>query len=180
MSVKIKYEVLDQFSPQHFSLFINYSMDKELFKQKLSEVAEWSLPKLSPSDIKEAGQRSRGRGRPTKESLYQEAHEVEFLDLFEGVNPTMPPELVKVRDQPTDCGDCGKACSQPPRREIKFYSHPNHKPHWRERCLACRRYRHPDSGLFEIEPGPACQIFLNWAKHQYSLEKKQAKKASDK
>lgn len=155
-------------------------MDKELFKQKLSEVAEWSLPKLSVSDIKEAGQRSRGRGRPTKESLYQDAHEVEFLDLFEGHNPTMAPELVKVKPQPANCQDCGQECTEAPRREIKKYAQPHHKTHWRERCLACKRYRHPETGLFDVPAGPACQIFLNWAKRQYSLEKKQAKKASDK
>lgn len=176
MSVKIKYEVLDQFSPQDFSLFINYSMDKELFKQRLSEVAEWQLPKLSPSDIKEAGQRNRGRGRPSKESLYQQEHEEVFLDLFEGVNPTMPPELVKVRDQPTTCKDCGQICTQPPRREIKLYRNlPKHVDHWRTRCVECKRYQHPDTKEFSIQPGPACQVFLNWAKAQYSARTKKIK-----
>ena len=34
--------------------FYNYVMDKELFKQKLSEVADWHIPKLAETDIKES------------------------------------------------------------------------------------------------------------------------------
>jgi hypothetical protein len=63
-------------------------MDKELFKQKLSEVADWHIPKLNETDIKESKRKGRGRGRPSVEDLYQQEHQEVFLDLFNGINPT--------------------------------------------------------------------------------------------
>ena len=151
-------------------------MDKELFKQRLSEVAEWQQPKLTASDIKQAGQKSRGRGRPSKESLYQQEHEEVFLDLFEGINPTQQPELVRVLVQAVDCPDCGQHCPNGRRKEIKLYKNlPRHIDHWRTRCVECKLYQHPDTKEFSIQPGPACQVFLNWAKAQYSARMKKAK-----
>lgn len=152
-------------------------MDKELFKQRLSEVAEWQLPKLSPSDIKEAGQRARGRGRPTNEERYQDLHEAEFLDLFEGHNPTMAAELVRMNIKPKDCEDCGQHLTVSREMQIKFYRNmPGHIPHRRERCLNCNKYRDPHTGEFTLAQGPACQVYLNWAKAQFSARNKQAKK----
>jgi hypothetical protein len=152
-------------------------MDKELFKQRLSEVAEFRMPKLSPSDIKEAGQRARGRGRPTKESLYQDLHEVEFLDLFQGHNPTMVAELVKVNIKPHDCEDCGQHLTVSREMQIKFYrAMPGHISHRRDRCVTCNRYRDPNTGEFTLPQGPACQVYLNWAKAEFSARNKQAKK----
>jgi hypothetical protein len=152
-------------------------MDKELFKQRLSEVAEFRMPKLSPSDIKEAGQRARGRGRPTKEERYQEEHQEVFLDLFEGINPTQQPELVKVMIKPKDCDDCGQHLTVSREMQIKFYRGvPGHISHRRDRCVTCNRYRDPHTGLFTLPQGPACQVYLNWAKAEFSARNKQAKK----
>ena len=72
-------------------------MDDKKFKELLSQVADWQIPKLSQTEIKEA--RQRNRGRRSNEELYQEEHEETFLELFEGHNPTMAPELLKVKNQ---------------------------------------------------------------------------------
>ena len=156
-------------------------LTKEQLNLKLSEVAEFRMPKLSPSEIKISKQKARGKGRPTKEYLYQEEHEQVFLDLFEGINPTHTPELVRVHIKPVDCEDCGAHCVNGRQMEIKFYkSAPNHVAHWRKRCKTCNKYRDPNTGLYTLPQGPACQVYLNWAKSEYSSRNKQAKKALDK
>jgi len=151
-------------------------LTKEQLNLKLSEVAEFRMPKLTPSEIKISKQRARGKGRPTKESLYQEEHEEVFLDMFQGINPTHTPELVKLHIKPVDCEDCGRHCENGRRQEIKFYKKaPNHIAHWRHRCLTCNRYRDPNTGEYTLPQGPACQVFLNWAKAQFTAKNKQAR-----
>jgi hypothetical protein len=156
-------------------------MDKDLYKEKLSQVAEWQIPKLTDTDMKLAQKALRGRGRPTKEEQYQDEHQEIFLDLFNGINPTMAPELTRVKIQNTTCEDCGKTCEKGCRKEIKFYkATPGHVAHRRVHCKNCGFYQNPETGVFDIKQGPACQIFLNWAKHQFSVRNKLTKTPSDK
>ena len=156
-------------------------MDKDLFEKKLSEVADWALPKLSVTDIK-AAQRSRKRpGRPPAEEQYQEEHEQEFLALFNGVNPTMAPEIKKIKIQEQTCSDCGKFCEKGRKTEIKFHkAAPGHIAHRRTRCVTCGYYQNPETGQFDIKQGPACQWFLNWAKREFSARNKVVKTETDK
>jgi hypothetical protein len=148
-------------------------MTKEELFQKLSEVAEFKMPKLTPSEIKISKQKQRGKGRPSSEELYQDEHEEVFLDMFQGINPTHTPELVKVYIKPIDCEDCGQHCENGRQMEIKFYpAAPKHIAHRRTRCLVCNRYKDPNTGEFTLPQGPACQTFLNWAKSQYTLRNK--------
>jgi hypothetical protein len=148
-------------------------MTKDELKQKLSEVAEWRQPRISISDVKRGEQKARGKGRPSREEMYQEEHEEVFADLFKGINPTHPPELVKVYIKPVDCEDCGQHCPNGRQTEIKFYKAvPKHIAHRRDRCLVCNKYKDPNTGEYTLSQGPACQTFLNWAKSQYTLKNK--------
>ena len=157
------------------------SMTKDELFQKLNEVAEFQMPKLSASEIKISKQKSRGKGRPSAEEKYQEEHEEVFLDLFEGINPTMSPELVKLHIKPQDCEDCGVHLTESREMNIKFYKKtPGHIAHWRKHCKNCNKYLDPNTGEFTLPQGPACQVYLNWAKSQFSLRNKQAKKDLDK
>jgi hypothetical protein len=136
-------------------------------------VAEWRQPKISISDVKRGEQKARGRGRPSSEELYQQEHEEVYAELFKGINPTHPPELVKMLIKPVDCEDCGRHCENGRQMEIKFYSATaRHIAHRRTRCLVCNKYKDPNTGEFTLPQGPACQTFLNWAKGQYSLRNK--------
>jgi hypothetical protein len=83
-------------------------MTKDELKQKLSEVAEWRQPRISISDVKRGAQKARGKGRPSREEMYEEEHEQVFAELFKGINPTHAPELVRVHIQRVDCEDCGR------------------------------------------------------------------------
>jgi len=148
-------------------------MTKDELKQKLSEVGEWRQPKISISDVKRGVQKARGRGRPSSEDLYQEQHEEVFADLFKGINPTQPPELVRMLIKPIDCEDCGRHCENGRQMEIKFYAAvSNHVAHRRIRCLVCNQYKDPNTGEFTLPQGPACQVFLNWAKAEFTARKK--------
>ena len=156
-------------------------MNNDELKQKLAEVAEWQMPKLKDHEIAVAKQRARGRGRPSTEDLYQEEHEQVFLDIFQGVNPTHPLELVKVHVKPVDCEDCGRHCETGRQMEIKFYyATARHVAHRRTRCVTCNKYKDPNTGEFTLNQGPACQAFLNWANAELNARKKQDKKATDK
>jgi len=57
-------------------------MDDEVFKQKLSEVAEWRVPKLKEWEVEQAKQKARGKGRASLEDLYEEEHNKIFLEIF--------------------------------------------------------------------------------------------------
>ncbi len=148
-------------------------MTKDELMQKLLEVAEFRMPKLNASDIKQSKQRAKGRGRPSTEDQYQDEHEQVFLDLFQGINPTHAPELVKVHIKPIDCEDCGRHCETGRKMEIKFYQEvPNHVAHRRTRCLECNRYRDPYTGEYTLPQGRAFQVYLNWAKAEFTARKK--------
>jgi hypothetical protein len=151
-------------------------MDDEVFKQKLSEVAEWRVPKLKEWEIEQAKQKARGKGRASLEDLYQEEHSKIFLEIFNGVNPTYAPEITKIKIQAVTCGDCGELCEQGRRTEIKFCAAGrNEMPYRKERCVECNLYRDPVSGKFSVSMGRAAHVFSQHAKLLW-LESKSAKK----
>jgi hypothetical protein len=144
-------------------------MDDEVFKQKLSEVAEWRVPKLKEWQVEQAKQKARGKGRPTSEDLYQEEHNKIFLEIFNGVNPTYAPEITKVKRQAVTCGDCGEICEQGRRTETKFCAGGrNEMPYRKERCVECNLYRDPDTGKFTVNTGRATHVFAQHAKNKWA------------
>lgn len=149
MSVEIKYGILDSHPPLNFQWFYNYCMDQELFKQRLSEVAEWRQPKITKSDLKEAQQRARGRGRRSAEQRYQEEHEEVFTQMFDGVNPTVPLELQAVKPVQSHCEHCDQMVQGGPHIEKKLVLSGPRK-HWRERCLTCGLCKDPYTGQFAL------------------------------
>ena len=156
-------------------------MDKQLFEQLLSEVADWEIPKLKEWEIKEAKKSARGKHKRTEEELYQIEHEEMFKEIFGGVNPTVTPELKTIKVLAVDCADCGQHCPNGRKEEIKYYHATiGHVAHQRRRCLECNRYRDPEYGTYTLSQGPAAQRFLNWAKHQFVIRKKLNKETSGK
>jgi hypothetical protein len=156
-------------------------MDKKLFEQLLSQVADWEMPKLKDWEVKEAKKSARGKNKRTEEELYQIEHEEIFREIFGGVNPTMTPELKQLKVKAVDCADCGKHCPNGRKEEIKYYHEtPGHIAHQRRRCLECNRYRDPDDGTYTLPQGPACHKYLNWAKREFVVRKKMNKLQSGK
>lgn len=155
-------------------------MDDKLFRQLLSEVAEWQIPKLTATDIKLAEQKKRGKGRPTNEERYQDEHQEVFLDLFNGINPTYPPELVKTKVSATVCEDCGIHCPNGRKKEKKLYQ-TGTKKNWREKCLTCEKSKNPFTGKFDLTLSQAPHVWTDFLKHRkgaYNTEKNQQIKDS--
>jgi Pyruvate/2-oxoacid:ferredoxin oxidoreductase delta subunit len=156
-------------------------MDEKTFRDKLSEVADWKIPELKDYEVKEAKAKARGKGRRTNEEKYQEEHEAIFAEIFNGVNPTHHIQLLGVKNQSIVCPDCGILCPKGRVQEIRFHiNNPGYINHKRIRCKQCKNYCHPETGQFDLPQGPAAQVFLNWAKSQYTLRNKLAKKQTDK
>jgi hypothetical protein len=40
--------------------------------------------------------------------------------------------------------------------------------------LTCNKYKDPNTGKYTLAQGPACQVFLNWAKAEFTARNKQA------
>lgn len=149
-------------------------MDKKLYEQLLSEVAEWTVPKLSATDIREA--KKRGRGRPTNESIYEEQNLLKFLEQHGGVNPTYPPELKKLKCQGHNCQDCGEYCPNGRHTEKKMYE-ANRTRHWREKCVTCNKFKNPLTGEFDLDPSIASHKwnqFLRDTKGAYKTKRNTA------
>lgn len=145
-------------------------MDDTEYRKKLSEVATWALPKLSATDIKEA--KKRGRGRPSNEELYQEAHEEIFMDIYNGVNPTHPPELIKTKNKATVCDDCGCDCPEGRHKEIKLYeTGPKKTRNWRERCITCNMNKNPFTGKFDMTASESPHVWTNYLRETKGLYK---------
>jgi hypothetical protein len=131
-------------------------MKEQEYKDKLAQVAEVTLPEVAGSGhIKRPK-----RGRKSNEEVYQEEHEQVFLDLFDGKNPTLQPQLVNVKIQGCMCEDCGRFCEQGRRTEKKLFQ-TNH-PHWRERCLTCGMNQNPNTGQFDLPNKSAAAVWAGW------------------
>jgi hypothetical protein len=149
-------------------------MNDEEFKQKLSEVAEWEIPKLTPTDIREAKKSARGKHKRTEEELYQIEHEELFLEIFNGINPTMQPQIIKVKCQACTCEDCGMHCENGRQKEKKLCE-TNRTRHWREKCVTCGKSKNPYTGKFDLDSG---KVGIEW--NQYLRDKKAQKKSHSK
>jgi hypothetical protein len=153
-------------------------MNDEEFKRRLSEVAEWEMPKLSDTDVREAKKRARGRGRPTNEELFQQEHEEIFKEIFDGINPTIKPVLTKIIHQPHLC-ECGKICEDGCPKDIKLY-HIKGQSHWRQKCLNCGMTQNPYTGKFNLTAQKALGVwtsFLRETKGVYNSKGNIAKAA---
>lgn len=138
----------------------NRRMDDAEFKRRLSEVAEWKLPD-TPRET--SLNQKKKRGRKSAEEKYQDEHEEVFMELFEGVNPTYAPMLLKVKCQPTDCVKCGQHCPNGRQEEKKLYE-ANKKKHWRTRCVTCGKTENPYTGKFDLTNGNASAVWNSFVR----------------
>ena len=141
-------------------------MKDEEFLAKLSEVALWKIPETIQEQTANARKK---RGRKTAEELYQEQHEQEFLEMFEGVNPSQAPMLLKVH-KACDCSDCGQHC--PNGRQLTLKRHKsNGKTHWRPRCDTCGFSQDPNTQEFNLDGTTSSVKWNNFLKDTKSTYK---------
>lgn len=154
-------------------------MDDTEYRKKLSEVAEWTLPKLSATDTKESLKKRRGRGRPTDEQRYQDAHEEIFLEVHNGINPSHAPVLLKTKNTACTCEDCGDICPEGRKKEKKLYE-TSGKRNWRERCVTCNRNKNPFTGKFDLTPSEAPHVWTTYLRETKGLYKTAGNAAKNK
>lgn len=135
-----------------------YWMNDEEFKLKLSLVAEWRIPDTVTGT--KDGIAKKKRGRKSEEEKFQAAHEEIFNEIHGGKNPYFPPIIDKVKCIPVTCEDCGKHCENGRHKEKKQYE-TNHR-HWRERCVTCNLFKHPETGEYSVTVTEASNLWSKW------------------
>jgi hypothetical protein len=130
-------------------------MDDAEFKRRLSEVADWEIPK-NPRDTS-LNQKKKRVKKQDEDDIIEEPV---FAD---DNNPTIPPLLKKVRVAMTTCEDCGEQCPKGRRTTIKLYERGD-KKYWREDCNTCSRAKNPYTGEFDVKGVAANQLWYSYMK----------------
>ena len=142
-------------------------MDDELFRQKLSEVADWKIPETLQETSMNAKKK---RGRKSNEDEYMELREEIFYEEFGGINNTVPPMLLGVKCSPTTCEDCGKHCPNGRKKETKLYeTGQTKKRNWREKCLTCELHKNPFTGEFELSSQQAPHAWTDFLRDRKNI-----------
>ena len=149
-------------------------MKDEEFRKRLSEVADWVIPKTERETSLNAKKK---RGRKSAEDQYMEYCEEIFHEQHGGINPTIAPMLLRVKRSAETCRDCGQHCPNGRQTEAKLHTK-GKKSAWREKCLTCGMFQNPFNGRFELT-GSAASIkfndFMRDTKNKYKTKGNQAR-----
>lgn len=140
-------------------------MDEELYRKKLSEVANWRIPKTLALSVE--GIAKKPKGKKTNEDRYQEQHEQVFNEMFDGVNPTFPIHLDEIKRKDSACSDCGITCEEDRQQDYKWFQG-KEKNSWRIRCNICKMYKNPYTGLYDLDSTKAqgaINSYINGIEH---------------
>lgn len=117
-------------------------MKQEEFLARLSELVEWTIPKVGPS----GNPKIKKPGRKSQEEIEWEENEEEALDLplKTGPNETIPPIITKIKNQCKLCEDCNEVVENRvvTKRLLDWPAR-----HWREKC-SCGIHKDPNTGEF--------------------------------
>lgn len=140
-------------------------MDEKEFLERLSEVAEWTRPKIGRADPR----RPKRPGRRTREEIDWDLNEeaMEGEEIQTGPNLTVAPQLTKLKPVINICDDCGRQCENR-RVEIRLCGYP--QDHFRHHCKACGLTKNPFTGRFDLEQGIELQNIFR--KYWYNRQKK--------
>jgi hypothetical protein len=161
-------------------------MNNDEFLKRLSEVSEWYRPQTGPN-----GQPSVSKGRAVKVPEHPGPITAEELDemteeavteYYERLmawreaqpNITVPPEILKVKYPPQSCEDCDKILEEPRRVERKL--HESSQRHWRERCVNCDCFKHPQTGEYSISKKYSHQFFIDFYRPKKGVYKSKYQK----
>jgi hypothetical protein len=130
-------------------------MDNEEFKRRLTEVAEWTTPKVK---FDPTSRRRLKSGDP-------EAPELEFVQKYGLVHESMPPEIKKIKNAPVDCEDCGQHCRNGRCVEAKLHESSG-VAHWRRHCATCNRTQNPWTKEYDLRSG---EVGIVWNEYWRSV-----------
>lgn len=69
------------------------------------------------------------------------------------------PTLEKLKPIELQCDGCDKIVMDR-KTELKMYTFP--EKHWREYCTACKKFRNPETGKFEVNANTAPSFFRHY------------------
>lgn len=135
-----------------------YHMDKKLFEQLLTEIADWEYP-MAMDDAVEAQKVKRLIREYQKKGMNEE--EIREA-LKEYRNETYPAKVVKIKAQPTDCSDCGKHCPTGRRVDYRIYKGKKGQKKWCGKCSVCRKQTNPYDGKYTLTNLTAANTWWEW------------------
>lgn len=153
-------------------------MDDKEFRRKLSEVADWIIPKNN-QETTITGKKK--RGRKSNDEKYMELREQIFQEEFDGVNNTIAPVVTRVKRCPVTCEDCGELCPEGRQKEKKLYETGGKKnSHWRERCITCNKSRNPFTDKFDLTTQQASYTWTAYLRETKGMYKTAGNAAREK
>lgn len=170
-------------------------MNNDEFLKRLSEVSEWHRPQTGPSGAASVNKRTQAKrsalhpGNITQAQLDLMTDE-EAQDYYDRLvawreaqpNPSVPPQIKRLKIAAVDCEDCGRHCPNGRRVESKVCT--TGQPHWRTQCHECELYRDPATGEFTLPQHTVHNYMTSYyrpklgvynSKHQRSNVKSEAK-----
>jgi hypothetical protein len=141
-------------------------MDENLFRAKLTEVAEWDIPLVS-SGGQDKSPKDRRRGPKPFEEKEWDLNEEESIGqpIKTGPNDTVPPRIIKIKHTPMPCDGCDQVVEGRV-LEMRLVAKP--VTHWRERCNICKKMKNPFTNEFTIDGYNSSNVFKSYTS---SLEK---------
>lgn len=120
-------------------------MKQDEFLARLSELTEWEIPKVGPSGC--ALKPHRGRKSQEEKEWEENEEEAIGLPIKTGPNETIPPKIVKIKNQCKLCEDCQEVVENRLRtkRQVDYPTR-----HWREKC-SCGIHRNPNTGCWDLK-----------------------------
>jgi hypothetical protein len=149
-------------------------MDNEEFLKKLSELTEWHRPEFGPNGSKSVSKRTKDVPEIIEECVDELEENKESEP--QGPNESVPPVIIRLKPQKRNCDDC--ECVVTDRRVERKLHHTN-KPHWREYCTACKLYKDPRTGRFELTAKQSQMIYQTVTRGQGKYRSKYQKHTID-
>jgi len=136
-------------------------MKREEFLRKLSEVADWHIPKLEMPARDWAYMKNKACTENNEDDDNDQEQDTTTMALATGRNPTAAPELLGLKNQSRACEDCGTTCTKGRVTEKIRYEYQG-QAIWRERCRNCGMSKDPFTGKFDVDPLDMTNKYRQW------------------
>lgn len=120
-------------------------MDQKEYLKRLSELVEWEIPTIGPKG-KVSTTRSKVKAISSEDIDWADEEEELELDP-DGPNATVPPRIVRFKNQLKACEDCDKIIDS---RVVTKRKLDYPVTHWREKC-SCGLHKDPNTGRFDLK-----------------------------
>lgn len=125
-------------------------MDPKLFQQRLKEFADLQDIKVSNTGLRES------QIQPGDIELQRQG---KLVKIYKDDNPTLGKEVAELKPRQQQCQDCNKTVIN---RTVTRTIYHTPVPHWRTKCLACKMYKNPRTGNFDLDTRSATNAYVTY------------------